>query len=197
MLRKPVAYAATFVGLLAFLVATPVDARLPKISFEEFLASARCGYIVEVRSLDEHPRSTEELEAEVARTGRIILTPNVQVRMTVDRAFGSLEGCHDHLHPGTEFTMWFFSETHSSHPTEGERAIVFPSERDHQWLEAVFGSSYWPIWPDSDPPAIVVNWRNDFLRDRLPVKAVDTRQFAETGAAKVEDIIEAWGGELR
>lgn len=112
-----------------------------------FLSTATCSLVVqgdEVLEIDLEPESTDDLDV-VAR---------VSVEETLVR-----DGCPI---PST-LKIHFSREVHSSRPSVGDRAIVFPVLENGELVEAVYGRSYWILESIRGEQSVELSWRNDFL----------------------------------
>ena len=137
-----------FILLLSLVLALPAKARLVEIPLEQFQERARCGVIGAVAGV----RTADTGKAGLSSLNRI-------ARFRVSTVFGG-EACQN---LPRELELHFSTEIHSSHPKEGERAVLFPKLEDDRYVEAVYGRSYWPLQKHEERDFVVVSWRNDFL----------------------------------
>ena len=163
--------------LILILLAGPAAARLAEITLTEFQATAPCAVIGVVEKI-------AEIDAEERRGGELrTLNREATIRVLERVGRGDCE------QPSGSLALLFATEVHSSHPAEGERAMVFLGLSGGSYVEAVYGRSYWPLSQDNGEWHVLVNWRNTFLigplellsgeTARVPVNSI--RRLWETG----------------
>lgn len=136
---------ATLAALLAS--GSPTEGMLGPMTLPVFLRSATCSLVVqvdEVRVIDLEPGATDDLDV-VAR---------VTVKNTLLR---------DECPILSVLKIHFSREVHSSRPSVGDRAIVFPVLENGKLVEAVYGRSYWLLRTINEEEYVELSWRNDFL----------------------------------
>lgn len=112
-----------------------------------FLRSATCSLVVQVDEV-------LEIDLEAEATGDLDVVARVTVKEILVR-----NGCP--ILPAMK--IHFSREVHSSRPSVGDRAIVFPVLENGKLVEAVYGRSYWILTTIDEAQYVELSWRNDFL----------------------------------
>ncbi len=144
-----------------------VVAMLGDTTLERFVSTVGCGCVARVEAVVELSESTARSRH---RLGEEYFDFVTLATFSVLDTFGS-EECKD---IPMRLEVFFSTEVHSSHPIRSQTVVLFPRREGEEWMEAVYGRSYWILSKGEQGWDVEVNWRNEFLVEPLHLQAMET-----------------------